>query len=90
MSEPIRGRLKKEKDEVMKVCSLRLPPQVLEELREVAEQTDRTVGQTMRRIIETFLADYKHSERIDTDDDDKDPSDYILALPEKGIEVTSV
>ena len=51
----------------MKVCSLRLPPQVLEELREVAEQTDRTVGQTMRRIIETFLADYKQSERIDTD-----------------------
>ena len=74
----------------MKVCSLRLPPQVLEELREVAEQTDRTVGQTMRRIIETFLADYEHSERMDTDDDDKDPSDYILALPEKGIEVTSV
>ena len=48
----------------MKVCSLRLPPQVLEELREVAEQTDRTVGQTMRRIIETFLADYKQRERI--------------------------
>ena len=89
MSEPIRGRPKKEKDEVMKTCSLRLPPQVLEELREVAEQTDRTVGQTMRRIIETFLADYKQSERIDTDDD-KDPSDYILALPEKGIEVPSV
>ena len=64
MSEPIRGRPKKEKDEVMKVCSLRLPPQVLEELREVAEQTDRTVGQTMRRIIETFLADYKQRERI--------------------------
>lgn len=74
----------------MKTCSLRLPPQVLEELHEIAEQTDRTVGQTMRRIIETFLADYEQRERIDMDDDDKDPSDYILALPDKGIEVTSV
>ena len=89
MSKATRGRPKKDKDEVLRTCSLRLRPELLEEIQEIAEKTDRSVAQTMRRIIETFLPDYKHRENIGDDEDDKDPSDYILTTPRNKIEVSS-
>ena len=90
MSKAAKGRPKKNEEDVLKPCSLRLHPKLIAELNEVAEQTDRSLAQTMRRILESYLADYKQREFTDTDEEDKDPSNYILTPTHNQIQVSSV
>ena len=55
------------KQERLETCSLRLRSGLLAELREISERTDRSLANTMRRIIESSFADYKKAEGIELD-----------------------
>ena len=80
---------KKGEDEVLQTCTVRLKPEIIAELKEVSEKTDRSVANTMRRIIETFIADYKKRENIGDDEETDRSSDYILMEPSSRIELPS-
>ena len=89
MSEKRRGRPKKGEDEILQTCTVRLKPEIIAELKDLSEKTDRSVANTMRRIIETFIADYKKRENVDADEEKDNPSDYILMGPGSRIELSS-
>lgn len=64
------GRPKKQEGEVLKTCSVRLRPELLEEIREFSEQTDRLVGNTneanhrnlLQRLQDTNAGNRTHKE----------------------------
>lgn len=73
--------MSKEKRDRLENCSLRLRSELIAELRDISEQTDRSLANTMRRIIESSIGDYKRKEGIGIGkDDDEDSEKFILRL----------
>lgn len=85
MDSPKRGRPKQEHK--LENISLRLPADQLAELREFAENTDRTVTGILRRIIDTHLPEYMEKAGpgiAKSEEKDEDLSNFILTL-ESGV-----